>query len=153
MNGLLVANDLLLFLCASMYLGTGWSLVLFQFPSRPQMTVESYYNQFVPQVTRATKFFTWMTIVMIATAIVMLVSEWGSWEMLAPVVVLAGVLAATGLTIWWILPINKQLEAGISGVDELQALLKRWMKLNTIRVGLWTVQWLALALYFGAKLR
>jgi hypothetical protein len=153
MNELLIANDLLLFLCASMYLGTGWSLVLFQFPSRPQMTVESYYNQFVPQVTRATKFFTWMTVVMIATAIVMLVSDWGSWEMLAPVVVLAGVLAATGLTIWWIVPINKQLAAGVSGVDELQALLKRWMKLNTIRVGLWTVQWLALALYFGSKLR
>jgi hypothetical protein len=153
MNELLIANHLLLFLCASMYLGTGWSLVLFQFPSRPQMTVESYYNQFVPQVTRATKFFTWMTVVMIATAIVMLVSEWGSWELLAPLVVLAGVLAATGLTIGLILPINKQLAAGVSGVDELQILLKRWMSLNTVRVGLWTLQWLALALYFGSKLR
>ena len=68
------------------------------------MTVESVLQPVVPQVHRATKFFTWMTVVMIATAIVMLVSEWGTWAILAPVVILAGVLAATGLTIWWILP-------------------------------------------------
>jgi Domain of unknown function (DUF1772) len=153
MNPLIIVNDLVLFLCASMYLGTGWSLVLFQFPSRPQMTVESYYNQFVPQVTRATKFFTWMTVVMIATVAVMLIAEWNSWRILAPILVAGGILAATGLTIRWILPLNKQLAAGVSEIGELQALLKRWMALNTVRVGLWTLQWLALAVYFGERLR
>jgi hypothetical protein len=64
----IVLNDLLLLACVSMYLGTGWSLVLFSFPIRPRLTVDTYYDQFVPQVTLATRFFTWMTTVMIAAA-------------------------------------------------------------------------------------
>ena len=50
-----------LFLCVSMYFGTGWSLWLFSFPVTPQLTPAIYYLQFVPQVTAATEFFTQMT--------------------------------------------------------------------------------------------
>jgi hypothetical protein len=152
-NGWVIADALLLFLCASIYLGTGVSLVVFQFPSRPQMTVQSYYEQFVPQVTRATRFFTWMTIVMIAAAIVLVVAEWGDGTMWAPLVVLLGVVAATVLTVAWILPINRKLAAGVTEYEVLQGHLKRWMALNTVRVALWAVQWGAMAAYFAAKLR
>lgn len=51
-----------------MYFGTGWSLVLFWFPTGKELTVGNYYDQFVPQVTAATRFFTWMTTVMLASA-------------------------------------------------------------------------------------
>jgi len=74
-----------LLLCASMYLGTGWSLALFSFPGRTQLTVDNYYDQFVPQVQRATKFFTWMTTVMMAAAIVLTIVDWHSAYVAAPV--------------------------------------------------------------------
>ena len=57
----LILDATLLLLCTSMYLGTGWSLVLFSFPSRSTLRVDNYYDQFVPPVQRATRFFTWMT--------------------------------------------------------------------------------------------
>jgi hypothetical protein len=147
----IVLNDLVLLGCVSMYFGTGWSLVLFSFPIRARLTVKTYYDQFVPQVTRATRFFTPMTVVMIVTAIVMLISEWNDhWW--APAIVLAGVLAATGLTMRFILPLNKVMEAGITDPKVLDATLRKWMGLNRIRVGLWTMQWLAMAAYFGVVL-
>jgi hypothetical protein len=71
----IVLNDLVLLACCSMYFGTGWSLLLFSFPTAKQLTVENYYEQFVPQVTTVRKFFTWMTTVMFATGGVMIVSE------------------------------------------------------------------------------
>jgi len=70
-------------------LGTGWSLVLFSFPSRAQLTVDNYYEQFVPAVVRATRFFTWMTMVMMAAAIVLIVADWHTAYVIAPAVVLA----------------------------------------------------------------
>ena len=49
----LAINNLFLFLCTAMYLGTGWSPVLFSFPIAPKLRPDNYYNQFVPQVTAA----------------------------------------------------------------------------------------------------
>jgi hypothetical protein len=64
----LAINNLFLFLCTAMYLGTGWSLVLFSFPIAAKLRPDNYYNQFVPQVTAATKFFTVMTVLMAVSA-------------------------------------------------------------------------------------
>lgn len=149
----LIFDASVLLLCASMYLGTGGSLVFFSFPSRSKLTVDNYYDQFVPQVERATRFFTWMTMVMIATAIVLIVAERASLYAIAPSVVLAGVLAATGLTLKFIVPYNKRMAAGITDNAELQTLLGKWMFLNWIRVSLWVVQWIAIAAYFAWHLR
>jgi hypothetical protein len=148
---LIILNDLLLFACVSMYFGTGWSLVLFSFPSGKELTVENYYDQFVPQVTAATKFFTWMTSVMIAAAIVMTVSEWHH-RVWAPLIVLGGVIAATALTAALILPLNQVMAGHIKDPRLLETTLTRWMALNRIRVTLWTAQWLAIAAYIGLAL-
>src|SRR6266571_894880 len=75
---LVVVNDLLLLLFVSMYFGTGWSLVLFSFQIAPQLTVDNYYMQFVPQVTAATRFFTVMTSLMLICAALMILSLWGT---------------------------------------------------------------------------
>jgi hypothetical protein len=139
-----------LLLCASVYLGTGWSLILFQFPSRPKLTVDNYYEEFVPPVHRATRFFTWWTLVMIAAAIALIVGEWGSAYLIAPAVLLAGVVAATVLTVKFILPWNKRMEH-VADNAELQEVLGNWMSLNWIRVLLWTVEWIAIATYFALK--
>lgn len=148
---LLILNHSLLFLCTSMYLGTGWSLVLFSFPIAPQLTIDNYYLQFVPQVTAATEFFTQMTLLMIALCLVMLAVEWKTNFRWIPIIVLLGVVAATGLTIVYILPINDLMRVGIRDPEELTNLLSQWIFLNKIRVGFWTVQWIAMMVYFALK--
>ena len=144
---LLILNNALLFLCASMYLGTGWSLLLFSFPIAPQLTVNNYYLQFVPQVTLATQFFTYMTTLMIIFAVIMLIAEWKTPLRWVPIIVLAGVLLATGLTVVVILPLNDLMSKGITDPVQLKSILNEWIFLNKIRVGLWTVQWLSMMAY------
>jgi hypothetical protein len=146
---LLMANHALLFLCASMYLGTGGSLVLFSFPIAPQLTVDTYYAQFVPQVQAATEFFTTMTKLMLACGVVMLIAEWRQPTRWVPIVVLLGVIAATALTMKWIFPLNAEMAAHIKDPARLPVVLGEWMQLNRIRVALWCVQWSALMWYFA----
>jgi len=153
MNVWLILDATLLLLCTSMYLGTGWSLVLFSFPSKSTLHVDNYYDQFVPQVGRATRFFTWMTTVMFAAAIVLVVADRSSAYVIAPAIVLTGVIAATALTIKFIFPYNKRMAARITDEQELQSVLGKWMLLNWIRVSLWTVQWFAIAAWFAFRLR
>jgi DMSO reductase anchor subunit len=146
---LLLANHSLLFLCVSMYLGTGWSLILFSFPIIPQLTIDNYYMQFVPQVTAATHFFTYMTMLMIGLCFVMIVSEWKTRLRWVPIVVLLAVVAATLLTTTSILPLNKQMSSGITDPSRLQDILQQWAALNQVRVALWTVQWVSMMIYFA----
>jgi hypothetical protein len=148
---LLAVNHSILFLCVSMYLGTGWSLILFSFPIAPQLTVENYYLQFVPQVAAATKFFTYMTALMIVLGLIMTIAEWKTGFRWVPLVVLAGVAAATGLTTIFIFPLNEAMSKGITDASQLMATLSRWMLLNQIRVGFWSVQWVTLMVYFAGQ--
>lgn len=134
-----------------MYLGTGWSLVLFSFPIADALTIETYYMQFVPQVTAATKFFTIMTMVMLITALIMIISNWKSSLRWFPVGVLLGVLLATALTMIYIIPFNEQMSAGIKDEAVLNEVLDKWMNLNVIRVSIWTFQWLCMMGYFFVK--
>jgi len=148
---LIVLNHSVLFLCTSMYLGTGWSLILFSFPIAPKLTVDTYHMQFVPQVKAATRFFTWMTMLMLLTAIVMIATEWRTGFLWVPIVVLLAVVAATLLTTSRILPLNRRMETGITDDAELRTILSRWMSLNRVRAGLWTVQWAAMMWFFAAR--
>lgn len=148
----LAANDLFLLLCTSMYLGTGWSLALFSFPVAGKLRPDNYYDQFVPQVQAATRFFTVMTTLMLAAGAVMVVWEPISWQRLFPAIVLAGVVAATTLTVIWILPLNRRMAGGITDQTELDSVLGRWMRLNWLRVGLWTLQWASMAVWLGVRL-
>jgi hypothetical protein len=145
----IVAALMLLF--ASMYLGTGWSLVLFSFPLAPRLTPQTYALPFVEPVKNATRFFTAMTIAMFVAAVVLLVGEADSEYLWVPIVYLIGVVAATALTLLFIFPYNKELTAGVTDQGRLGVVLGKWMRLNVVRVSLWTVQWLAVALYFALK--
>ncbi|MDR8389608.1 DUF1772 domain-containing protein [Aliifodinibius sp. S!AR15-10] len=145
---LLKINKGILFACVSMYFGTGWSLVFFQFPSAEGLTPDTYYDQFVPQVTRATDFFTIMTMVMMVSAIIMIIEHWKSVKKWFPIGVLAGVIVATLLTMTYIFPYNEQMSEGISQMAQLQEVLSKWMRLNVVRVSIWTFEWLCMLLYF-----
>ena len=146
---IIVAGLMLLF--ASMYLGTGWSLVFFSFPLAPRLTPETYELPFIEPVKHATQFFTYMTIAMLIAAVALIVGEADSKYVWAPVAYLAGVIAATALTFLFIFPYNKELMDGVTDQDRLRMLLGKWMRLNVVRTSLWTVQWLAIALYFVLK--
>ena len=142
-----------LLLCTSMYLGTGWSLALFTLPNRPRMTVANYHDQIVGPIRRATRFFTWMTVVMIGAAIALIVAEWGSPYVIAPAVVLACAVGATLVTTLLLFPYNRRLTAGIEDEAELQEVLGSWIARNWVRLALWTGQWAAMATYFALQAR
>jgi MFS superfamily sulfate permease-like transporter len=148
MPRLLVLNNAVLFLCCAIYLGTGVSLVFFQFPLEPKLTVDNYRLIFVEPVTNATRFFTYMTIVMLFAAAIMLVTEWFSGLRWVPTIVLLAVVASTLLTLIWILPLNDRLAKGIADANELKTTFSSWASLNRVRVSLWAVQWTAMMYYF-----
>lgn len=150
-RAIFIANAVFLFVCVSMYFGTGWSLVLFSFPIAPQLTTATYYLQFVPQVDAATKFFTYMTGAMLLSASVMAWSEWRTGYRWVPLLVLAAAVTVTILTMRLIFPYNHEMSAGITTQARLTEVLDRWMSLNRIRVGIWTVQWLSMMAYFALK--
>ena len=142
-------NKLLLFACTSMYFGTGWSaLVFFSFPSAKDLTPDNYYMQFVPQVTAATHFFTYMTMLMMLCCVIFIIEEWKSSIKWYPIIVLSLVVLTTLLTIYFIFAYNEQMAAGIKDPQLLQEVLRKWMNLNIVRVSLWTLQWLTMATYF-----
>jgi len=63
-------NHIVLLLCCSIYVGTGVSLLVFQFPLAPQLTVDNYYLIFVEPVVNATRFFTYMTVLMLICSLI-----------------------------------------------------------------------------------
>ncbi|HEY0555370.1 MAG TPA: hypothetical protein VGG20_13995 [Thermoanaerobaculia bacterium] len=147
----LVVSAAFLFLCVSMYLGTGWSLLLFSFPSAKALTPANYQPYLIPPVEAATHFFTYMTGAMLAAALVVIYLEWKTRYRWWPILTVLAVIAATLLTTQGIFPLNHELEAGIADAARLRAVLDPWMSLNRWRVALWTVQWLAMMAYFGLK--
>lgn len=144
----LLLNNAILMLCCSIYLGTGVTLVFFQLPLEPLLTPDSYYLVFVKPVQLATQFFTWMTVVMLVTGFIMLIGEWFSGIRWVPLVVLAGVIASTALTVLLIFDLNRELANGVSDPARLKALLHTWSGYNRIRAALWAVQWLAMMVWF-----
>jgi hypothetical protein len=144
----LLLNHVLLLLCCSIYLGTGFSLVFFQFPIEPKLTIDNYQMIFVQPVTLATHFFTYMTIVMMLCAAIMLFTEWFSGIRWVPLVVLLGIIAATVLTVAVIIPLNDELAAGLTDPERLKVVFHQWANLNRVRFALWIVQWAAMAYWF-----
>ncbi|MGJ8623887.1 MAG: hypothetical protein ACSHW1_14085 [Yoonia sp.] len=150
MPRILLINNVILMLCCSIYLGTGISLVFFQFPIEPQLTPDNYSLIFVDAVQRATDFFTWMTLVMLVTGAVMLVTEWFSGLRWVPIVVLSALIASTWLTTQFIFVHNDALAAGITDPDVLAETFAKWASLNRLRVTLWCIEWGAMMFYFYA---
>lgn len=148
MPRLLLMNNSILFLCCSIYLGTGISLLFFQFPLEAKLTIDTYYLVFVEPVANATSFFTTMTKVMLFTGVIMLFTEWFSGLRWIPVIVLLTIIIATLLTLIYIFPHNEALSKGITDPQLLKTTLASWMDLNRIRVALWAIQWSAMMYYF-----
>ena len=147
----LLFNNAILFLCCSIYLGTGVTLVFFQLPLATQLTPENYAIVFVQPIALATTFFTWTVTIMLITGTIMAITEWFSGIRWLPILVLLSVSAAASLTVFMIFPINQQLAAGVADQAEVSALLGEFGRLSRIRFCFWVFQWL-LMMYWFARL-
>ncbi len=148
---LTVLNASFLFWSTAIYLGTGWSMWLFSFPVVPHLTPDNYYWVFVPQVAYATKFFTPLTYLMIASSLLMLWLEWKGGIRWVPIVVLLGVCIAGWVTVQFIFPYNRLMTAGIHEQSQVQSILATWTKLSELRIVLWTIEWAAMMYYFARR--
>ena len=146
---LLTCNHAVLLLCASMYLGTGWSIVFFTYPVVPQLTPANYYLQLVPPLQAAVPFFTYMTYVMITLGLVMVVSEWRTRLRWVPIAYLVLTIAAGLYTQQMIFPVNDEMAKGIADPARLQVVLEQWKSLHLTRVSMWTLEWACMMFWFG----
>jgi hypothetical protein len=148
-----VGGALLLF--ASMYLGTGWSLVLFQFPGAAETTRRQQFpDRFGRPVRTAVGFFSVWSLLMVVGSTVLTVAEWdqGGYRW-GPLVYLVTAVGATAFTVVFILPVNRALYVDLDDDERFRTLLVRWMRLNVVRTFIWTVEWAAIALWFVALAR
>jgi len=148
---LLLLSYAILFAGVSIYFGTGWSTVIFQFPTLPQLNVSNYYLHFVPQVAAATGFFTVLVPLMCLICLVMIKMEWRSGFRWVPIVVLLCVVAASGITYFLIFPINREMAARITDPQQLTVAIGRWVQYTWYRVALWSIEWVTLMYYFAAR--
>lgn len=148
---LTVLNASFLFWATAIYLGTGWSMWLFSFPIVPQLTPDNYYYVFVPQVAYATKFFTPLTWMMMASSLLLLWAEWKGGIRWAPIVVLLLSGLAGWITVQFIFPYNRLMTAGIHDQAQVQDILAHWTFLSKIRIWMWTAEWAAMMWWFGRK--
>ena len=146
-----IIDALVMLACASIYLGTGLSLVVFQLPDVPRLGPDNYALVFVKPFERATRFFTWMTILMMIAAVVLIVGEWNEDYLWVPIVYLLLTLLATQLTRSGIFPLNKRMKEGITDPDEVRTVLAKWSNLNRVRALIWAVEWAVIAAYFALK--
>jgi hypothetical protein len=146
---LLSLNHSLLFLCISIYLGTGGSMLLFTLPQIPEWTTADYYGHLVPQLTAATAFFTPLTQIMLVLSSVMILSEWKRGQRYTSIFVMLAIVGATAVTMTQLLPRNAIMAQGISVQAELMELLDDWQFYNRIRFVFWAAEWAAMMLFFA----
>lgn len=148
---LLTLNLIYLWFGTTMYAGVLWSLYFFWFPTWRNLRVETYYEQFIPQTTAATKFFTIVVPLMFLSLIIIIIHEWRTRLKWAGIAGLAALAAATFFGTRQIIPINKTLKAGITDQAQLNDLLGQWIHLNEIRFMLLTLLWVILVYYVLRK--
>jgi hypothetical protein len=148
---LLLLSYAILFGGVSIYFGTGWSTVIFQFPTLPELYVGNYYLHFVPQVAAATGFFTVLVPLMCLLCLVMIKAEWHTGFRWVPIVVLLCIVAASGITYLLIFPINREMATRITDPQQLTVAIGKWVQYTRYRVALWSMEWVTLMYYFAAR--
>jgi hypothetical protein len=148
---LLVFNNACIFFGTTLYVGVLWALHFFWFPTWRNFKVDNYYDQFIPQTTAATQFFTIVVPIMFLCYVIMVWKEWKTKMRWISIGALACLALATYVGTLHIIPINKILAGHITDQARLTKLFQQWMFLNDIRWILMTISWVLLMYYFGAK--
>ena len=136
---------------ATVYLGVLLTLRLFLYPGWRTLRRETMADQFTAPTGQATRFFlraipTWMFV-----GIVMIVTEWGEPELIPASLAFAGLMTTTVVGWFGIQPINRRIRAGDYDDEGLHALLRRWMKINDLRLVAVAVMWASVCWYFVQK--
>lgn len=147
---LIGANHILLMFGATVYMGVLWALHYFWYPSWDVMNVDNVQDHFILPTSAATRFFTIVVPIMFLTSINMIRMEWKTRFRWHAIIGLLGVAGATLVGQLLIIPVNKQIAAGVEQA-RLTELLGEWMTLNDIRWIMVTIMWLALMVYFLMK--
>ena len=151
MDALRLGDAAALELFASIYLGTGFTIVFYLGPLQPRLNPATYKLPFVEPVRLATRTFTVMTSLMLAGSAGLIALEAGTRYWILPAIYLAATIAATLLTTRIMFPINNRMSEGVETQEELQPLLTRWRRFNTIRFSLWGVEWVAITTWFVSR--
>lgn len=141
-----------LLLFASFYMGFGMSMAIFQFPGALDRTSPGQFpERFGGPLKLAVIFLTVWTTLMLAGGLVMTIAEWdhGNYRW-APLVYLVATVVATTITLALIFPVNKVLNTPTDDAVMFRSTLARWIRLNLLRAVVWTIEWLAMALWFVA---
>jgi hypothetical protein len=150
-NKLLLLSYAVLFAGVSIYFGTGWSTVIFQFPTLPDLNVGNYYLHFVPQVAAATWFFTILVPLMCLICLIMIKAEWRTRYRWVPILVLLCIVAASSITYILIFPVNREMAAHITDPQQLTVAIDKWVNYTWYRVVLWSTEWVTMTYYFAAR--
>jgi len=148
---LLTVNNGYAMFGTTLYVGVLWALHFFWYPGWRKFKVDNYYDQFIPQTTAATKFFTVVVPLMYLALTVMGISERKTRQRWLPLAGIATLTGATAVGQGLIIPINKILAQGITDQDQLDGYFQRWMRYNDIRGVLMTLMWGILMYFFMAK--
>ncbi len=145
----ILLTNVLLLLGASIHLGAGLLLVFGTAPPEAALSAEVYRALFSAQASATSGIFAWISLAMLACAVLMLLSEWFSGLRFVPVVVLAAIVAAMLATRALALPLDRSLAAGVADpAQHLRPLLERMASLNRIRLALSATEWTAMAYWF-----
>lgn len=145
---LLAVSHSYLFFGTTLYCGVLWGMHFFWFPTWKNLRVQNYYEHMIPQTAAATKFFFVVVPLMVASIIVMIISEWGLPLWWVPWVALICLSLATVWGTMRIIPINRKLKAGVTDPVEFAGMLKKWLALNNMRWVVLTIMWIDLMIYF-----
>ena len=140
-------NHILLMFGATVYMGVLWALHFFWYPSWEVMSVDNVQDHFILPTSAATRFFTIVVPIMFVTSLIMIKLEWKTRFRWHAIIGLLGVIGATLVGQLLIIPVNKQIAAGVDQ-ENLTVLLGEWMVLNDIRWIIVTIMWLALMIYY-----
>lgn len=140
-----------LFACVSLYFGTGWSTVLFQFPVMPDLTPDNYALHFLPQIDAATTVFTVVVTLMLIGCAVMLWQEWRTRFRWVPLALVVLIVVSTAVTMLIVFPINAVLREGVTDLATLRPLVRDWMTWTWVRAVLWSGEWVVMMVYLAAK--
>ncbi|MET0460218.1 MAG: hypothetical protein ABW195_13285 [Ilumatobacteraceae bacterium] len=139
---LLTINAVYFLFGATIYCGVMWSLRYFFYPSWSKMNVGNVQDHFIIPTTAATKFFLVVVPLMMFSALVMVITEWGEGQaFVAALVCLAGIIVSTYVGWIHIIPVNRTIKAGVADDAALVPLLRTWMRLNNIRWVTVTIMW------------
>jgi hypothetical protein len=136
------------FFVASLYMGVMWALHFFWYPGWHSLTLDNVGAHFVGPTDRATEFFTILVPIMGLTALLLLIMEWRTPRRWPCILIFLGITAATLVGKFLIIPINKEVAAGLASQDSLNGMLEKWMVLNNWRMGITTIMWLGCLFYF-----